>query len=202
LVHDVDHPGASNGQLVKEHDEMAVRYNNQSVVEQNLVTLALELLMQPKFECLRAVIASSQYDLVPLRQIIVNSVIATNLFDTDLRSFCENHWQKTFANSADTSKFDIGEDDVQSNLQAAIVIEHIIQALDVSHTMQHWHVCQKWNQRLFYEMYDAYANGRTEKDPSQGWYEGELWFFDHNIYIIPLAKKEDVVYLVFRVMNF
>ena len=36
-------------------------------------------------------------------------------------------------------------------------------------------------------MYTAYKNGRSEKDPSEGWYGGELWFFDN--YVIPLAKK-------------
>jgi hypothetical protein len=29
------------------------------------------------------------------------------------------------------------------NRKATIVIEHLIQASDVSHTMQHWHVYQK-----------------------------------------------------------
>jgi hypothetical protein len=53
--------------------------------------------------------------------------------------------------------------------------------------MQHWHVYQKWNQRLFDEMMMAYRNGRSDKDPSLGWYKGELWFFDN--YVIPLAKK-------------
>ena len=36
-------------------------------------------------------------------------------------------------------------------------------------------------------MYKAYQSGRIKQDPSVGWYEGELGFFDH--YIIPLAKK-------------
>jgi hypothetical protein len=36
-------------------------------------------------------------------------------------------------------------------------------------------------------MYNAYKKGRTAKDPTKGWYEGELWFFDN--YIIPLAQK-------------
>jgi hypothetical protein len=36
-------------------------------------------------------------------------------------------------------------------------------------------------------MYKAYMDGRVEQDPSVGWYDGELWFFDN--YIIPLAKK-------------
>ena len=53
--------------------------------------------------------------------------------------------------------------------------------------MQHWHVYTKWNEKLFMEMYQAYLTGRAEKDPSAGWYKGELWFFD--CYVIPLARK-------------
>ena len=45
----------------------------------------------------------------------------------------------------------------------------------------------KWNNRFFDECYKAYVDGRAEKDPSEGWYQGELGFFDY--YIIPLAKK-------------
>lgn len=68
------------------------------------------------------------------------------------------------------------------------MIEHIIQAADVAHTMQHWHVYQKWNERLFFEMCTAHDSGRgPANDPADGWYQGELWFFDN--YIIPLAKK-------------
>jgi C-terminal processing protease CtpA/Prc len=40
---------------------------------------------------------------------------------------------------------------------------------------------------LFREMYFAFLTSRSEKDPSTGWYEGELWFFDN--YVIPLARK-------------
>ena len=37
------------------------------------------------------------------------------------------------------------------------------------------------------EMYRAYKQGRLATDPSLGWYQGEIGFFD--FYIIPLAKK-------------
>jgi len=43
----------------------------------------------------------------------------------------------------------------------------LIQASDVSHTMQHWHSYRKWNERLFQEMYAAFKAGRAEKDPSE-----------------------------------
>jgi hypothetical protein len=46
---------------------------------------------------------------------------------------------------------------------------------------------QKWNERLFKEMYFGYLQGRSEKDPTTKWYEGELWFFD--FYVLPLARK-------------
>ena len=46
---------------------------------------------------------------------------------------------------------------------------------------------QKWNERFFFECHAAYLAGRADKDPADGWYEGELGFFD--FYIIPLAKK-------------
>lgn len=48
-------------------------------------------------------------------------------------------------------------------------------------------VYRKWNERLFKEMYQAWLDGRCEKDPSEFWYKGEIGFFD--FYIIPLAKK-------------
>jgi hypothetical protein len=37
------------------------------------------------------------------------------------------------------------------------------------------------------KLYFAYLTSRSDKDPSAGWYEGELWFFDN--YVIPLARK-------------
>ena len=73
------------------------------------------------------------------------------------------------------------------NRKATIVIEHLIQASDVAHTMQHWHIYRKWNERLFNEMTAAYENGRVDNDPANTWYNGELGFFDN--YVIPLAKK-------------
>ena len=73
------------------------------------------------------------------------------------------------------------------NRKATIVIEHLIQASDVAHTMQHWHIYRKWNERFFMECYQAYIDGRAERNPADSWYEGEIGFFD--FYIIPLAKK-------------
>ena len=36
-------------------------------------------------------------------------------------------------------------------------------------------------------MYQAYKNGRSDKDPADFWYQGEIGFYDY--YVIPLCKK-------------
>jgi hypothetical protein len=115
------------------------------------------------------------------RQLIVNAVMATDIMDKDLGALRRRRWEKAF------NPDPMGCSIECANRKATIVIEHLIQASDVAHTMQHWHVYVKWNKRLFNEMYRSYLNGRGEKDPSDGWYDGELGFFD--FYIIPLAKK-------------
>jgi class 3 adenylate cyclase len=182
LIHDVDHTGVSNGQLIEEKAHIATFYNNKSVAEQNSVDLAWELLMEGKFSSLRACIFTSSTEFKRFRQIVVNVVLATDIFDKELGALRKNRWIKAF------DEISLQESPVDdANRKATIVMEHLIQASDVSHTMQHWHIYRKWNARLFFEMHAAYKSGRTDTDPSEGWYKGELGFFDN--YVIPLAKK-------------
>jgi hypothetical protein len=108
--------------------------------------------------------------------------MATDIMDKDLKNLRNKRWEKAFAGQNHEESLADAVD-----RKATIVIEHLIQASDVSHTMQHWHIYTKWNQRLFEEMYSAYIQGRAATDPSENWYKGEIGFFD--FYIIPLAKK-------------
>jgi len=53
LIHDVDHQGVPNAQLVSENTEIAQIYKNKSVAEQNSVDIAWDLLMEPSYKDLR-----------------------------------------------------------------------------------------------------------------------------------------------------
>jgi 3'5'-cyclic nucleotide phosphodiesterase/Adenylate and Guanylate cyclase catalytic domain len=182
LIHDVDHPGIPNAQLVKEQDPIATRYKNQSIAEQNSVDIAWRLFMDNDYTNFRNALCPTTYDMQHFRQLVVNSVMATDIVDKELKELRNNRWDVAF-------QVTISNESVrdQTSRKATIVIEHLIQASDVSHTMQHWHVYIKWNERFYHEMYLAYLQGRSEKDPSEFWYKGEIGFYD--FYIIPLAKK-------------
>jgi hypothetical protein len=182
LVHDVDHTGVPNATLVKENSKISALYKGKSVAEQNSVDLSWDLLMDESYGDLRAAIYGTAAELKRFRQLVVNTVMATDIMDKDLKALRNARWDKAFKGSTSEEN---SRDVV--NRKATIVIEHIIQASDVAHTMQHWHIYRKWNERLFHEMYLAYQTGRSETDPSEFWYKGEIGFFD--FYIIPLAKK-------------
>ena len=138
------------------------------------------------------------------------TVLATDIADKELKVLRNTRWDSAFA---ETEREENPRDTV--NRKATIVIEHLIQASDVAHTMQHWyglvvvqcvcvfierplahgcvfffphrHIYRKWNENFFRECYQAYKDGRTATNPATNWYQGELGFFD--FYIIPLAKK-------------
>jgi 3'5'-cyclic nucleotide phosphodiesterase len=101
LVHDVGHPGVSNNQLQKEKSPIGIKYHYKSTTEQNSVTLAWNLLMQPKFHHLCfAIMSNNECECKRFRQLLVNSVMATDLFDAELKLFRENRWNRAFDNPA------------------------------------------------------------------------------------------------------
>ena len=182
LIHDVDHTGVPNSQLIKEQASIASVYKNKSVAEQNSIDIAWDLLMQDSFTDLRRTIYQTEAEFKRFRQLLVNAVLATDIMDKELNLKRKERWTNAFSESCSSES-----SDEMTARKATIVIEHLIQASDVVHTMQHWHIYRKWNERLFLELYKAYKEGRSTADPSATWYEGEIGFFD--FYIIPLAMK-------------
>jgi hypothetical protein len=176
LIHDVDHSGVPNAELIAENTELAQRYHGKSVAEQNSIDLSWNLLRQPEFAELLRTICSTKMEYKRFRQLVVNTVLATDIMDPELKQIRNVRWMKAFADSEESLLVTLTTTDIEShtsscnvspeeqtsklketcayqvNRKATIVIEHMIQASDVSHTMQHWHIYRKWNERFFYGM--------------------------------------------------
>ncbi|KAL3938644.1 MAG: hypothetical protein SGBAC_006480 [Bacillariaceae sp.] len=189
IIHDLDHPGVPNAQLVKEGAPNAELYKNKSVAEQNSVDIAWKILMSEEHESLRSCIYQTKDELLRFRQLVVNTVMATDIVDKELQALRKNRWEAAFSDKVQEAIGSGDESEESEDRKATIVIEHLIQASDVSHTMQHWHIYKSWNEKFFYECYKAYKSGRADVDPSINWYKGEIGFFE--FYVIPLAKKLD-----------
>lgn len=186
LIHDVEHAGVANSVLVAEGSPLAVRYRNRSVGEQNSVDAAFRILLLDDFKALRSAIYRTPEELVRFRQLVVNAVAATDVWDPQLASMRKERWNRAFNDAYSDYNKCLSQDDIDR--KASTVLEHLITASDVSHCMQHKAIYLKWNECLFHEQFLAYQQGRCPKNhPAEYWYKGELWFFDN--YIIPLAHK-------------
>lgn len=134
--------GVSNAQLCKENKELASAYDEKSVAEQNSLDLAWDALMDPNFQDLRNCIYTTPAELKRFRQLLVQTVLATDIFDKELSALRKKRWARAF--QVDEQY----ETQTDVNRKATIVIEHLIQASDVAHTMQHWQEYLKWNGKL------------------------------------------------------
>ena len=62
------------------------------------------------------------------------------VIDKELQAARKARWQVAFSEEEELEE----PPEVTVNRKATIVIEHLIQASDISHTMQHWHIYSKW----------------------------------------------------------
>ena len=70
--------------------------------------------MEKSYAELRKTIYSNETEFQRFRNLVVNSVIATDIFDPDLKALRNNRWDKAFH-----------QGDNDTNLKATIVIEHV-----------------------------------------------------------------------------
>jgi len=137
LVHDLKHEGVSSRQLSNLHPTLCEEYNYESVAEQNSITVAWEMLMDPSFKDLQQCLFASEEDLLRFRQLLVNCVLATDLSNAKALALRNQRWDKAFQSK-----------DVDPDFKATAVLEACIQVSDISHIMQHWKVFLKWNERV------------------------------------------------------
>jgi hypothetical protein len=131
LAHDVGHTGVPNCRLAEENPDLALKYGNKSIAEQNAIDISWYILMADCFHNLRhSLFQQSAEERERLRQLLVNCVMATDIFDHDLRALRQSRSEKVHAEGAS-----LGTGDEEKHCKAKIAMEHIVQASDSAHTM-------------------------------------------------------------------
>lgn len=96
LIHDVDHQGISNLQLVEEEDELAIRYNDQSVAEQQSLAIAFQTLGQPKFAKLKKSLFPNTTNYKFFRKLVIDLVLCTDLASPERTQIVKSKWKEAF----------------------------------------------------------------------------------------------------------
>jgi hypothetical protein len=113
LIHDVDHTGISNRQLVLESDDLAVLYNDQSVAEQRSLAVAFSTLKQPEYAGLKDVIfkkliidakPSNYEDFFRFRKLVIDLVLATDIASPERTQIVKSKWKEAFGEAQMSEK--------------------------------------------------------------------------------------------------
>jgi 3'5'-cyclic nucleotide phosphodiesterase len=143
LIHGIDHPGVSTVQLDLEGSPLLDKFQGgRCVVQQNAIYRVWKLFAHDNFRDLRNTICPILQELRRFRQILVTAVMATDLEDARFKELRQARWQLTFSSESlegirrGSNETLYNKDDFDR--KATIVMEHLMQASVVAHSMQHW----------------------------------------------------------------
>jgi len=100
LVHDVDHTGVSNRQLVLESDELAIMYNDQSCAEQRSLAIAFSLLMKKDYEALKGVLFQDDKEYKTFRKSVIDLVLCTDIASPERVQIVKSKWKEAFGDKS------------------------------------------------------------------------------------------------------
>jgi len=104
LVHDVEHTGVTNRQLVLEGDELAIMYNDQSVAEQRSLAVAFSLIRESQYSSLRKLLFEHGEDGKPgdsymrFRSTVIDLVLCTDIASPERVQIVKSKWKEVFGN--------------------------------------------------------------------------------------------------------
>lgn len=133
LCHDLGHPGVSNKFMIATSHELALRYNDRSVLENYHCALAFDLLRRPSCDFLRGASASVRKQ---MRDIIITCILGTDM---------GQHFSlmsKLEARAASHGAID-----------KAMLLEALVHAADLSNVCKPWELCYKWSSAIASEFF-------------------------------------------------
>ncbi|XP_018647025.1 camp-specific 3,5-cyclic phosphodiesterase,putative [Schistosoma mansoni] len=144
-IHDIDHPGLTNQYLINTNHELALLYNDISVLENHHLHVAFKLI-NTQIECDFTKYFTNQQKLL-FRKMVIALVLSTDMSKhmsllADLKTSVEK--QKAFQGNV------INLDSYSARMQ---ILECIIHAADLSNPTKPLKIYQEWVSRIMEEMF-------------------------------------------------
>lgn len=141
-VHDVDHPGLTNLFLINSGNELAIMYNDESVLENHHLAVAFKILQEKNCDMFATLTRKQRQS---LRKIVIDMVLATDMSKhmsllADLKTMVET---KKVAGSG-VLLLDNYNDRIQ-------VLQSMIHLADLGNPTKHIDIYRQWNERIIDE---------------------------------------------------
>ncbi|MED6272785.1 cAMP-specific 3',5'-cyclic phosphodiesterase 4D [Characodon lateralis] len=151
-IHDVDHPGVTNQFLINTSSELALMYNDSSVLENHHLAVGFKLLQDENCDIFQN-LSKKQKD--SLRKMVIDMVLATDMskhmnFLADMKTMVET--KKV------TSLGVLLLDNYSDRIQ---VLQNMVHCADLSNPTKPLELYRKWTDRIMVELF---TQGDRERD--------------------------------------
>ncbi|XP_039671000.1 cAMP-specific 3',5'-cyclic phosphodiesterase 4D isoform X3 [Perca fluviatilis] len=151
-IHDVDHPGVSNQFLINTNSELALMYNDSSVLENHHLAVGFKLLQEENCDMFQNL---SKKQRQSLRKMVIDMVLATDMYKhmnllADLKTMVET--KKV------TSLGVLLLDNYSDRIQ---VLQNMVHCADLSNPTKPLELYRQWTDRI---MVEFFTQGDRERD--------------------------------------
>jgi len=153
MVHDVDHPGKNNTYLITTNNELAISYNDKSVLENHHISFTFKILQDQEFNILEN-FTPTEYK--QMRKMMINIVLCTDL----ATHFYElGNFKGRVLTLSETNFALIPEED------KLCIMSNAVHFADISNQTKQWDICFKWTEYLYDEFFAQGDDERQQNIP-------------------------------------
>ena len=153
LCHDLEHPGYNNAFAVNAMTFYAVRYNDQSVLENHHIAVAWTILRAPGCEVLDSLLPEQ---LKQVRKMMIASILATDMtFHFSLKGELDGVILRN-ARPAEAAEAESPVDkrrSLESDLDRTVLLKVVLHMADISNPCKPWAVGKLWSDRVIEEFF-------------------------------------------------
>jgi len=158
LMHDLGHPGYNNSFQINSLSDMAITYNDKSVLENYHVSLGFKILRNPESNITRNF---NLNEFKHLRKRIIECILSTDMiFHAKIHSMVKNKLASNDIKYGANIEHIVDKRSADLFDEQQIILNFLIHTADVSHNSKEFKISSKWTDLL---MQEFWKQGDAEK---------------------------------------
>lgn len=170
LVHDIQHPGLNNTYQVNAGTELALLYNDQSVLEHHHCACAFRILQEPDCNVLSGL---SPADYRVVRGLLTTSILATDMtchfvLLEKFNAVLEARSKRAKAPGRGVPGLGLPETDskpLDTDAERAVILNIMLHSADISNPCKQWRVARRWSDCILEEFFNQGDVEKADKLP-------------------------------------
>jgi len=151
-IHDVDHPGLTNQYLINTSNDLAMLYNDNSVLENHHLSTTFKILRDPRQDIFQNLPAKMKQS---VRKLSIDMVLATDMSKhmdliADLKTMVET---KKISSATGAGGFQQQIIQPENPTDRVRILKNMLHCADLSNPTKPYHIYERWSKKITEEFF-------------------------------------------------